>query len=130
MFASIGKHGNTTAGVLPIPTDVQEEEMDEAEPSPRNVMHHASFAPASGVRLPHIEDLNRAVEILRDGRKIAILAGRGALDAREELLQTADLLGAPIVKALLGKAVVPDDHPLTTGGIGLLGTRPSQEAFE
>ena len=50
--------------------------------------------------------------------------------ARDELLEVAELLGAPIVKALLGKAVVPDDHPLTTGGIGLLGTRPSQEAFE
>ena len=63
-------------------------------------------------------------------KRIAILAGHGALGARDELIETAELLGAPIVKALLGKAAVPDDHPLTTGGIGLLGTRPSQEAFE
>jgi pyruvate dehydrogenase (quinone) len=82
------------------------------------------------VRLPETHELERAAQILKQGRRTAILAGRGALDARDELLRTADLLGAPIVKALLGKAVVPDDHPLTLGGIGLLGTRPSQEAFE
>jgi thiamine pyrophosphate-dependent acetolactate synthase large subunit-like protein len=113
-----------------IPTDVQEETLEDVNPSPRNVAHHASFAPAAGISLPDKEDLQRAADILKSGERIAILAGRGALNARAELLQTAELLGAPIIKALLGKAVVPDDDPLTTGGIGLLGTRPSQEAFE
>jgi len=61
---------------------------------------------------------------------VVILAGRGALGAGDELEQVAETLGAPIVKALLGKAVVPDDSPYTTGGIGLLGTKPSQEAIE
>jgi pyruvate dehydrogenase (quinone) len=115
---------------LAIPTDVQEETLDDVERSPRNVAHHASFTPTAGVKLPDVADLDRAVEVLNDGKRIAILAGRGALGAREELLATADLLGAPIIKALLGKSVVPDAHPFTTGGIGLLGTRPSQEAFE
>src|SRR5207253_3461519 len=64
------------------------------------------------------------------GEKVAILAGRGALGATDELEQIAELLGAPIVKPLLGKAAVPDDSPYTTGGIGLLGTKPSQEAME
>jgi pyruvate dehydrogenase (quinone) len=68
--------------------------------------------------------------VLNRGKRVAILAGHGALDAREELIEVAELLGAPIVKALLGKAVVPDDHPLTTSDIGLLGTRPSQQVFE
>lgn len=67
---------------------------------------------------------------LNAGQKVVILAGQGALDATEQLEQLADRLGAPIVKALLGKGAVPDDNPLTTGGIGLLGTRPSQEALE
>src|SRR5207248_10034148 len=53
-----------------------------------------------------------------------------ALHARDEVIALAEKLGAPIVKALLGKGVVPDDHPLTTGGLGLLGTTPSQEAME
>jgi pyruvate dehydrogenase (quinone)/pyruvate oxidase len=61
---------------------------------------------------------------------VAILAGRGALHATDELLELADILGAPIIKALLGKACVPDDSPYTTGSIGLLGTRPSQDAIE
>jgi len=115
---------------LAIPTDVQEETLEDVEPSSRNVLHHASFAHADSVRLPPEDELDRAAEALNAGRRVAILAGAGALGARDELVEVADMLGAPIVKALLGKAVVPDEHPLTTGGIGLLGTRPSQEAFK
>ncbi len=64
------------------------------------------------------------------GKKVAILAGAGALKATDELEQLAEKLGAPIIKPLLGKACVPDESPYTTGGIGLLGTAPSQEAME
>ncbi|WP_262297386.1 thiamine pyrophosphate-dependent enzyme [Microvirga sesbaniae] len=113
-----------------IPVDVQEEPEAETKPSDRNVPHHASFAQTQSIGIPAPDAVARAAEILNAGRRIAILAGQGAYHARDELVRTAELLGAPIVKALLGKAVVPDDHPLTTGGIGLLGTRPSQEAFE
>ena len=113
-----------------IPTDVQEEKLEAAGSSPRNVPHHVSFARASSVCLPRSTEIDRAAEVLNAGHRVAILAGFGALGARAELIRTAELLGAPIVKALLGKCVVPDAHPLTTGGIGLLGTRPSQEAFE
>jgi pyruvate dehydrogenase (quinone) len=115
---------------LSVPVDVQEEELDDAQPSARNQPHHASVVSAEGLQLPRLEEVDRAAGILNSASRVAILAGRGALGAREELLSTADLLAAPIIKALLGKAVVPDTHPLTTGGIGLLGTRPSQEAME
>jgi thiamine pyrophosphate-dependent acetolactate synthase large subunit-like protein len=115
---------------LAIPTDVQEESLEDAEPSPRNIAHHASFVSSNGLGVPRDEDLEHAAELLTSGKRVAILAGVGAYDARDELIELADRLAAPIVKALLGKAVVPDDHPLTTGGIGLLGTRPSQQAFE
>jgi len=74
--------------------------------------------------------LRKAAAILNAGHKIAILAGRGALSAGAELEEVSEKLGAPIIKALLGKACVPDDSPYTTGGIGLLGTRPSHEAIE
>ncbi len=110
------------------PTDLQDQEGGER--SPRNRPHHESSVYARGAALPSGEDLGRAAEILNEGKKIAILAGRGALQATEELEQIAELLGAPIIKALLGKAAVPDDSPYTTGGIGLLGTKPSQEALE
>src|SRR5262249_12407680 len=63
------------------------------------------------------------------GKKVAILAGRGCLHARDEVLELAEKVGGPISKPLLGKAVVPDDSPYTTGGIGLLGTAPSQDAM-
>jgi pyruvate dehydrogenase (quinone) len=79
---------------------------------------------------PREEDLQRIADLLNEGEKIAILAGAGARHAREELLTLAETLGAPIVKTLSGKATVPDDSPYTTGGIGLLGTRPSEELME
>ncbi len=119
-----------TLAHVAIPVDVQEETVEQAEPSARNVQHHVSFARQEGERVPEEPELARALDILNGGKRVAILAGQGALGATEELLEVAELMGAPIVKALLGKAVVPDDHPLTTGGIGLLGTRASHEAFE
>ena len=112
-----------------IPVDVQEMKADKLR-SKRNVPHHTSDVAARSARLPADEDLRRAAELLNAGSKVAILAGRGALGAGDELERVADLLAAPIVKALLGKGVVPDDSPYTTGAIGLLGTRPSQEALE
>jgi pyruvate dehydrogenase (quinone)/pyruvate oxidase len=80
--------------------------------------------------LPEEDDLRKAAAVLDAGKRVTILAGRGALGAVDELEQLADVLAAPIVKPLLGKAAVPDDSAYTTGSIGLLGTRPSQEAVE
>jgi pyruvate dehydrogenase (quinone)/pyruvate oxidase len=85
---------------------------------------------AEGAHLPSDDQLLRAIRILNDGKKICILAGRGAIGAGSELAATAERLGAPVAKALLGKSALPDDSPYTTGGVGLLGTRPSQEALE
>jgi pyruvate dehydrogenase (quinone)/pyruvate oxidase len=113
---------------LTIPTDVQEMEADER--SKRNKPQHTSDAPARSAPVPDEEGLRRAAEILNSGQKIVIMAGQGALGATDQLEQLAERLGAPIVKPLLGKGTVPDDSPYTTGGVGLLGTRPSQEALE
>jgi len=79
---------------------------------------------------PAEDDIRQLAYLLNDGTKIAILAGAGARHARAELVAVAEALGAPIVKTLSGKAVVPDDSPYTTGGIGLLGTRPSEDLME
>jgi pyruvate dehydrogenase (quinone)/pyruvate oxidase len=113
-----------------MPVDVQEMPATKKTRSKRNVAGHTSDVLARGAGLPAEDDLRRAAEILEAGERVAILAGAGALGATEALEATAEALGAPIVKALLGKAAVPDDSPYTTGGIGLLGTRPSQEALE
>ena len=113
---------------ITIPVDVQEMEVEER--SKRNVADHVSDVPARSARLPDEADLHRAADILNSGRRIVILAGRGALNATDELIEVADVLGAPIAKPLLGKAAVPDDSPYSTGGVGLLGTKPSQEAIE
>ncbi|HEY8150327.1 MAG TPA: thiamine pyrophosphate-dependent enzyme [Vicinamibacteria bacterium] len=110
------------------PVDLQEQETEKG--SKRARPGHSSTAWARRAVLPSSDDLARAAEVLNSGRKVAILAGRGALGATEELERLAETLGAPIVKALLGKAAVPDDSPYTTGQVGLLGTRPSEEAME
>jgi pyruvate dehydrogenase (quinone) len=112
------------------PVDIQEHPVEQRERSPRNVPHHTADVFARSAAVPVEDDIRRAAEVLNAGTKIAILAGRGALGATDELEQVAEILGAPIIKALLGKAAVPDDSPYTTGGIGLLGTKPSQEAIE
>ncbi len=79
---------------------------------------------------PPAHEIEQAAQILNHGKKVAILAGRGALGCGTQLEQLAEILGAPIIKPLLGKACVPDDSPYTTGGIGLLGTKPSEDAME
>lgn len=114
---------------LTLPVDVQVQEVKRGR-SPRNPVHHTSTAPAFPEHLPARADLEHAADILNRGKRIVILAGQGTLHATEELEKVAEVLGAPIVKALLGKAAVPDDSPYTTGGIGLLGTEPSQDALD
>jgi pyruvate dehydrogenase (quinone)/pyruvate oxidase len=79
---------------------------------------------------PDQSDLRKIASLLDDGSKIAILVGAGALHAGDEVLELAEILAAPVVKTLPGKAVVPDDSPYTTGGIGLLGTRPTADLMD
>jgi pyruvate dehydrogenase (quinone)/pyruvate oxidase len=114
---------------ITVPVDIQDHLIDSKH-SKRNVPHHTSHEFARGEAVPPERELRRAADLLNAGKRVAILAGRGALCATAELEEFAETLGAPIVKALLGKGAVPDDSPYTTGGIGLLGTRPSQEAIE
>jgi pyruvate dehydrogenase (quinone)/pyruvate oxidase len=113
---------------ITIPADIQD--MQHADRSKRNLPHHSADILGRGAPAGDLRGLEEAATLLNAGHKVVILAGRGALGATDELEQVAELLGAPIVKALLGKAAVPDNSPYTTGGIGLLGTRPSQDAME
>jgi pyruvate dehydrogenase (quinone)/pyruvate oxidase len=114
---------------IAFPVDLQDKPVAK-KGSKRNIPGHTSDVFARSARLPAEDDLGRAADVLNSGKKVAMLVGRGALGATDEVLQVAELLGAPVVKALLGKAAVPDDSPYTTGQVGLLGTRPSQEALE
>jgi pyruvate dehydrogenase (quinone) len=108
-----------------IPNDIQE--MDAQAPPHEHGTLHSGMGYHAPRAVPHAEDLQRAAEVLNAGNKVAMLVGAGALHATDEILETAELLGAGIAKALLGKAAVPDDLPYVTGSIGLLGTRPSYE---
>ncbi|HKC62704.1 MAG TPA: thiamine pyrophosphate-dependent enzyme [Pyrinomonadaceae bacterium] len=114
---------------ITIPKDIQDWTSDDEERSSANIPKHSADLYAAAYPLPHEDLLRQAAEIINEGKKVAILAGRGCLNAREEILQLAEKVAGPIIKPLLGKAVVPDDHPYTTGGIGLLGTSPSQDAL-
>jgi pyruvate dehydrogenase (quinone) len=115
---------------ITIPKDVQSwAESDEVRSS-ANIAHHSSDLYAPAFPMPRQALLEEAAEVLNKGTKVAILAGRGCLGAGTELLELAERVGGPIAKPLLGKAAVPDDSPFTTGGIGLLGTAPSQDALQ
>ena len=112
---------------LTIPIDVQEKKLN-GKYSRHNVGYHTSDI-YSAETIPSHSLIEKAAQILNTGNRVVILVGQGALGAGEEVIAVAEKLGAPIVKALLGKAVVPDDNPYTTGGIGLLGTTPSSDAM-
>jgi pyruvate dehydrogenase (quinone)/pyruvate oxidase len=115
---------------ITIPTDMQSFAVSDDRRSARNVPHHVSDYMAESAHLPVPAHLQVASEILNEGKKVCILAGRGALHAREQLLALAERLAAPVCKPLLGKAALPDTSEYSMGGVGLLGTRPAQEALE
>jgi pyruvate dehydrogenase (quinone) len=112
-----------------IPKDIQDWTTSETPRSSMNIANHSQEVDMETLPLPARGQIQAAADILNQGKKVAILAGQGCLHARKELIEVAEKLGAPVVKALLGKAVLPDDHPLTTGGLGLLGTAPSQDVM-
>jgi pyruvate dehydrogenase (quinone)/pyruvate oxidase len=117
---------------LSLPNDVQVADADadpyqHVAPARPPATAPVYLAPPGRARM---DDLEAAARVLNEGERVAILAGAGALHAREEVLAVADLLGAPVIKTLPGKAVIPDDSDYAVGGIGLLGTRPGEDLVE
>src|SRR6202046_1740516 len=120
--AALGDRG---VAHLAIGKDVQMMKLSADRRSMRNPGARFSSSWSPPLSAPPTDQLQAAAAVLNAGSRVAVLAGQGALSARDELTQLADTLGAPVAKALLGKAVLPDDSPFTTGGIGDLGTAPS-----
>ena len=113
---------------LTIPIDVQEMRLKGNKYSKHKVSEHTSDVDIP-ITLPDRKLLEKAANILNSREKVVILAGQGALAAGDEIIAVAERLGAPVVKALLGKAAIPDDHPMSLGGLGLLGTEPAVDAM-
>jgi len=117
-------------GHISIPIDIQEQDLSEAHVSQHKVLKATSNVLTSSIAAADRRMVREAASILDQGKKIVILVGAGALGAGEEVLELAGKLQAPVVKALLGKAVIPDESPYSLGGLGLLGTAPSEEAMQ
>jgi pyruvate dehydrogenase (quinone) len=117
-----------TVTALIVPNDVQE--LPYEEPPRAHGAVRSSPGWTAPVVVPTADDLRRAADVLNAGERVAMLVGRGAKDATDDVLAVADVLGAGIAKALNGRAVVPDDVPFVTGSIGLLGTRPSDDMMQ
>jgi pyruvate dehydrogenase (quinone) len=118
-----------TVTALVFPNDVQEEKAIESPPREHGAIYSSvGYTPPKVV--PPDPELDRAAETLNAGERVAMLVGQGALNATDEVIETAELLGAGVAKALLGKAAVPDELPFVTGPIGLLGSRPSYELMK
>lgn len=112
---------------ITIPIDVQEAKL-QGKYSRHKVAGHTSDERTRG-SVPAGSALQEAADVLNSGRRIVMLVGQGALNASSEVVAVAEALRCPIVKALLGKAVVPDDHPYCLGGLGMLGTEPATDAM-
>ncbi|MDD7997822.1 MULTISPECIES: thiamine pyrophosphate-requiring protein [Kosakonia] len=115
-------------GVVILPKDIQDEEWQP--PAHTHGFTHSAAGYQRPRVIPHDRDLQRAAEVLNAGKKVAILIGAGARNAAVEVVQAANVLGAGVAKALLGKDVLPDDAPFVTGSIGLLGTEPSWKLMQ
>lgn len=127
--AALGRRG---VAHIVCPVDVQDWPAKDGRISMMNVKGKphttAHYEPDAAVPRPEL--LKRAADVLNECKKTAFLVGQGALGAGEEVEKVADVIAAPVIKALLGKAVIPDDSPYTTGGLGLVGTLPSEKAME
>ena len=115
--------GERRVTAIILPNDLQESPYEEPARAHGTLHSGVGFSPPRIT--PHESELRRAAEVLNSGKKVAMLVGAGALNATDEVIAVADRLGAGAAKALLGKAVLPDDLPWVTGSIGLLGTQPS-----
>jgi pyruvate dehydrogenase (quinone) len=115
-----------TVTCIILPNDLQELDAEPVPPHKHGTIH-SGLGYSSPRIIPLHSDLQKAADILNAGKRVAMLVGAGCLRASEEVLEVADILGAGVAKALLGKAVLPDDIPFVTGSIGLLGTKPSWE---
>jgi pyruvate dehydrogenase (quinone) len=125
--AALGDRG---VAHLAVSKDVQMMKRSADKRSTRNPGARSSSSWSPPLPVPPTDQLRAMATVLNSGSRVAVLAGQGALAARQEITALADLLGAPVAKSLLGKAVLPDDNPFTTGGIGDLGTAPSSWAMK
>jgi pyruvate dehydrogenase (quinone) len=116
--------GNDVSAIV-LPKDVQDTKYEE--PTQAHGFTRSGPGYLRPIIIPQTADLERAAEVLNAGAKVAILIGAGARGAAQEVIEAADMLGAGVAKALLGKDVLPDDLPFVTGSIGLLGTKPSSD---
>ncbi len=123
-------YGRKGVSHICIPKDIQEWPVTDKYRSSGNVAHHSADWSVPSSARPAQSLIQKAADVINKGDKVAIFVGRGALGCREEVSQLARTVGGPVIKALLGKAVLPDRSPYTTGGLGLLGTAPSVDAME
>jgi pyruvate dehydrogenase (quinone)/pyruvate oxidase len=115
---------------ITIPIDIQSGDAVTGDRSIKNIEGHSAVTAIDGRRIPPRERIQRAAEVLSSASRPVIFIGAGARGAGDEVEQVAEKLGAPIVKAMLGKDAVPDDSPYCLGGYAMVGTRPAQNALQ
>jgi pyruvate dehydrogenase (quinone) len=121
-------HNRKAVTCVILPNDLQE--LDYKDPPLAHGATHTGVGYAGPAKLPDENVLRTAADVLNSGKKVAMLVGAGALDATDEVIAVAECLQAGVAKALLGKAVLPDNLPFVTGSIGLLGTKPSWDLMK
>ncbi|OGD56815.1 hypothetical protein A3K78_10135 [Candidatus Bathyarchaeota archaeon RBG_13_52_12] len=108
---------------LEVPFDVGQEKTKETQyhPSIRFVRSR-----------PEPDALKRAAELLLVAERPIIVAGGGALysGCSAELAKLAELFGVPVLTTPSGRGVIPEDHPLSLGQVGLYRTKLGREAYQ
>jgi pyruvate dehydrogenase (quinone)/pyruvate oxidase len=125
--SAIGQRG---PAAIAMPIDIQSGEAVTGDRSIKNIEGHSAVTAIDGRRVPPRARLEQAARLLSQASRPVLFIGAGARGAGQEVEQVAERLGAPIVKAMLGKDAVPDDHPHCLGGYALVGTRPAQNALK
>ncbi|MGW2987851.1 thiamine pyrophosphate-dependent enzyme [Streptomyces goshikiensis] len=108
--------------VLTVPGDLGDQELPDDRP--------ARFALERAVTRPDGPALAQAAELLNAASRVTLLVGRGARDARTEVLRAAELLSAPMVLTLKAKEGFEDDNPFQVGQTGLIGNPAASHALD
>ncbi|MGW2036110.1 thiamine pyrophosphate-dependent enzyme [Streptomyces sp. NPDC001356] len=115
--------GRKGVAVLTVPGDLGDRELSTDRP--------ARFSLNSPVTRPEESAVREAAELLDRAERVTLLVGRGARQAREDVLALADRLAAPMVLTLKAKEGFEGDaNPFQVGQTGLIGNPAAAAALE
>lgn len=121
-IAQTGKPGPV---IVDLPKDIMLQEGDDFYPDTVNIR---GYKPNTGV---HMGQIKKALEVLEQAKKPLLLAGGGLViaNAHAEFKQLVERMDIPVITTLMGKGILPTNHPLYIGNLGMHGNIASNKAI-